>query len=67
MVIAWPIGMVVATVLLAVIYYGLFTPVALIFRLTGRDKLERKLLPEATSYWKVRETPRTPASYLRLY
>ncbi len=67
MIIAFPIGMVLATVLLALIYYGLFTPVAVFFRLTGRDKLERKLEPQAASYWKVRETQRTPASYLRLY
>ena len=35
MIIAWPIGMVISMVLLSLIYYGMFTPVALFFRLTG--------------------------------
>lgn len=67
MILAWPIGMAVSLVLLALIYYGMFTPVAAFFRLTGRDPLNRKLDPNAKSYWWVREKPRTPASYLRLY
>ena len=67
MIIAWPIGMTLSLVMLALIYYGMFTPVAVFFRLTGRDPLARKLDPNAKSYWWVRETQRTPASYLRLY
>jgi len=67
MILAWPIGMAVSMVLLALVYYGMFTPVAIFFRLTGRDPLARKLDPDAKSYWWVREKQRTPASYLRLY
>ncbi len=67
MVIAYPIGMVIATVLLSAIYFGMFTPVGLLFRLTGRDLLHRKVDRNATSYWSIRQTQRTPASYLRLY
>ena len=67
MIIAWPIGMVISLVLLGVIYYGMFTPVALFFRVTGRDPMSRKLDPDAKSYWWVREKQRAPASYLRLY
>jgi len=67
MILAWPIGMAISMVLLSLIYYGMFTPVALFFRLTGRDPLERKLDPNAKSYWVARETQRSPASYLRLY
>ena len=67
MIIAFPIGMVVSMVSLSLIYYGMFTPVAMFFRITGRDPLHRKLDPAAESYWNVRETQRTPASYLKLY
>ena len=67
MLIGYPIGMVLSHVLMAVIYYGMFTPVGLAFRLFGRDLLERKPDPSASSYWTIRETQRTPASYLRLY
>ena len=36
-----PIGHVVGLVLLAVVYYGVMTPLALAFRMTGRDGLGR--------------------------
>lgn len=65
--IAWPIGMVLSTVLMALVFYGMFTPVGLAFRLFGRDPLERGLDPEAKSYWIPRRLERTPQSYLRLY
>ena len=67
MLLAWPIGMVVSTVLLGAIYYLMFTPVGLLFRLMGRDLLHREIDKNAASYWTVRTTQRTPASYMRLY
>src|SRR5437763_1134142 len=51
MVLAFPLGWVVSRVLLAVLYYGLFTPVATLFRLIGRDALVRRKPAHATSYW----------------
>lgn len=67
MLVALPIGFVVSAVLLRLIYYMLFTPIALWFRLTGRDAMERRFEPEADSYWTDHKTGRDPASYLRLY
>ena len=64
---AIPIGFVVTHVLLAAIYYVLFTPVAVFFRLTGRDPLHRAWDANAKSYWNVRQRQRSPASYFRLY
>ncbi|MAE75717.1 MAG: hypothetical protein CMJ85_02475 [Planctomycetes bacterium] len=66
-IIAYPIGLVVSTLLLGLIYYGLFTPVGLLFRVLGRDSMNRKFDPTADSYWIVRDERRTPASYFRLY
>ncbi len=65
--IAYPIGLVISTVLIGLIYYGLFTPVGLLFKLMGRDMLHRKLDRNAASYWVERKEQRTPASYLRMY
>ena len=48
---SFPIGFVLSHVLLALIFYGLLTPVGLFFRIVGRDPLERRFDPEATSYW----------------
>lgn len=66
-VIAWPIGMVVSTVLMALVFYGMFTPVGLLFRVLGRDPLNRKIEPSTKSYWIPRRGQRRPESYLRLY
>jgi hypothetical protein len=67
MLLAWPIGMAISIALMASIYYLLFTPTALVFRVLGRDPLNRKQDPEATSYWVTRQGARSAKSYLRLY
>ena len=63
----WPIGVVVSTTLLAAIYYGLFTPLGLVFRLIGRDAMGRRRLPSNQSYWSDRGPARRPDSYFKLY
>lgn len=70
MIVAFPIGMVLSAVLLRVIYYLVFTPMALWFKVIGRDAMHRKLEPDADTYWcdhRDRTKPRSPSSYLRLY
>src|SRR6516165_10542400 len=39
MVLAFPIGWTISQVLLGLMFYGLFTPLGLVFRLLGRDPL----------------------------
>ena len=48
---AWPIGFVVSHVILAAVYYLLFTPIGLIMRLLGYDPMTRSIDRAATSYW----------------
>ncbi len=67
MVVAFPIGWLVSLVLLLVMYYGLLTPVALLFRLRGRDPLRRKRTPTATTFWLPKDTPQDVRSYFRQY
>ena len=50
-VLTFPIGLVVSHVVLALFFFGILTPVALFFRLIGRDPLERKFDRERESYW----------------
>ena len=52
---AWPIGMVVSHVVLAVVYYLVFTPIGLVMRLVGRDPMTRTLGSETASYWVERQ------------
>ena len=46
MVLAFPIGWTVSQVMLAVMFFGLFTPIGLVFRLIGRDPLHAHRRPE---------------------
>ena len=49
--VAMPIGIVVSFVLLGAFYFLLLTPLAILFRLIGRDALRRRYEPAAESYW----------------
>jgi hypothetical protein len=62
---AFPIGLVVGEVMMAAVYFLVFTPVALLFRLIGRDALDRKSDPHAESYWRPKAQPRDTVSYFR--
>jgi hypothetical protein len=64
MVVAFPIGLVVSEVLLRLIYYGAFTPVALVFRAMRRDVL-RLRKPQTDSYWLQRRQRTDPLAYFR--
>jgi hypothetical protein len=60
---ALPIGLVVSLLLLAAFYFLLLTPLAFVFRLTGRDALRRRLDAGAESYWVPRPTGDDPERY----
>jgi hypothetical protein len=55
MVVAFPVGFVISNVILALLFYAVFTPLALLFKVIGRDALNRKIDPNAASYWVVRD------------
>ena len=61
---AFPIGWVVSRVVLGLLFYGVFTPVAAAFRLSGRDALHRRRQARP-SYWSTKVQPVNSASYLR--
>ena len=48
---------IVSPVVMGVIFFFVFTPVALFMRLTGRDALARRYEPALPSYWKRRDPP----------
>lgn len=64
MAIAFPIGWLVSNLAFLAIYYLVLTPLALVFRLIGRDAL---LLRRTTAqtFWRERSGPPTPESYWR--
>jgi hypothetical protein len=63
---ALPIGLVLGFVLVPVIYFGVFTPVAMILRMAGADPMQRRFLPAGT-YWTKRKPSPPAASYFRQY
>ena len=46
------LGWINTRLLLGIIFYLVFTPISLFFRLTGRDILERRFDKNAATYWK---------------
>ena len=64
---AFPIGFVLGTVLLALTYYIIVTSIGLVFKLLGKDPLGRKLDREAATYWKKRPPTPEPGRYFRQF
>jgi Saxitoxin biosynthesis operon protein SxtJ len=67
MILAFPIGWTVSQVMLAVIFFGLFTPIGFLFRLLGRDPLHRTRRPELESYWAPKPTPTDLRRYFKQF
>ena len=67
MVLTYPIGWVVSQVMLMLMFYCIITPVALFFKLTGRDLLIRKPDRARTSFWEPKSPSPDVSSYFRQY
>jgi hypothetical protein len=65
MIVGFPINWVVSHVMLAVIFYCVFTPLALLFRLIGRDVLARRFRPGQETYWTDKPAADGVRSYFR--
>jgi hypothetical protein len=67
MVLAFPIGWTVSQVTLMVMFFGLITPIGLLFRLAGRDPLHRARRPERESYWAPKPAPLDLGRYFKQF
>ncbi len=67
MALAFPIGWLVSRLVLAFTYFVLFTPLALWFRLTGRDALQRAWKSDQESYWIPLGKAPDPKQYYRQF
>jgi Saxitoxin biosynthesis operon protein SxtJ len=64
MTMAFALGFVMSQVILTLFFFLLVTPIGLVARLFGKDFLNRKRNPQATTYWIPREAKtKTSASY----
>jgi hypothetical protein len=67
MILAFPIGWTISLILLGLVYYGLFLPLGLVFRLLGRDALLLRPRPSQTTYWTPRSSPADVRRYFRQF
>lgn len=58
-----PIGWVISHLVLGLFYYGMITPVAIYFKLIGRDVMCRKYDKQCDSYWIEHEDPASVKRY----
>ncbi len=61
----FPLAWLVTLLVLAVIFFGLITPLGLWLRLRCRDLLQRRIEPEQDSYWEERPASTDPTRYLQ--
>jgi hypothetical protein len=66
-VLTFPLGWVMSRLLLAALYYGVFTPLGLLFRLLGRDALRLRPCPQQASYWTAKPAPADVSRYFRQF
>jgi Saxitoxin biosynthesis operon protein SxtJ len=67
MILAFPIGWTVSQAMLAVMFYGLFTPIGLLFRLIGRDPLHRARRADLETYWSPKPSADDPRRYFKQF
>jgi hypothetical protein len=67
MIAVFPIGWLVSQVILAVMFYGLFVPTGLIFKLIGRDPMQRTRSTGLKSYWTPKTTPSDLSRYFKQF
>jgi hypothetical protein len=65
MLLAYPIGLVLSEVIMLLIYLLVFAPMALVFRIMGRDALERELDRNSSTYWSEKQQAPDARSYFR--
>jgi len=66
-ILAFPIGFVLSYVIMGTLYFLIIGPIAILFRLFGRDSMHRGYDPDALSYWTDAKPPRDKGSYFHQY
>jgi len=66
MIVAFPIGWTISHIALGLMFFVVFMPVGLYFRMTGRDALHLKRGKEG-SYWLAKPAARSGDEYLRQF
>lgn len=65
--VSFPIGLVIGELILLTIFVGVFLPMALLFRIIGRDVLQRRMTAESETFWVPRSAPNNVRRYFQQY
>lgn len=65
--VAAPIGILVGEIAMLVVYGCVFLPIAIVFQLMARDRLQLRIDKSAATYWRPKKQPTGPASYYRQF
>ena len=60
------LGTIVSPIIMGIIFFGIFTPIAIIMRLSGRDELRLRLKKKKT-HWINRKTLNQVDPFKKLY
>ena len=63
----YPLGWLVSHAVLGLVFYAVLTPMGLLMRLFGRDPMNRKLDPDASSYWAPHDPGGKTERYFRQF
>jgi len=66
-VISFPIGFVMSYIVMTILFYLVITPIGLIFKIIGRDPMNRRFEPQAATYWVRRHPPADVKRYFRQF
>ena len=67
MVLTKPVGRMISLLVLAAVYFAVFTPLGILFRLAGRDSLTLRRRPPGGSFWAAVPEPGDLRRYLKQY
>lgn len=65
--ITFPIGWILSSVVLAVLYYLVLTPIGVLLRLTGYDPMKRRFDRTAKTYWLARNPDTEMERYFKQF
>ncbi len=64
-IVTYPIGWLMSQILLALMFYGVLTPIGFFWRIRGRDPLQLRSEPKQPTFWMKRGPQPPPERYLK--
>ncbi len=66
-ILTFPVGWIISHLVMALFFYVVVTPIAVLFKIIGRDELCRKFDPQADTYWIPYKHKRSAKDYFHQF